>query len=297
VDKEQGIIGQEIKMYDDSADWRLMFALYQCLYQEHPLRDDIAGSVESIAQITPELLYACTDAFYRPQNMALAVAGNVTMEQVLAAVERANLQPVSGEVEKKMPHEPQAVATPRREFTMAVSKPVLGLGFKEAVPAEDEALKMELICDMLTELVCGSITPLYRKLYDEALVSPGFSGELLSVPGALCLMFGGEVSDPELVRDLLLHEIERLRTEGVDEAMFTLCKNQMYGELVQCLDNIEDVAGGLFGAFNRGRTPSQEIETLAALTVQDVNDALQNLLLPQHSATVVIYPAQDDVKE
>ena len=87
-------------MYDDSPDWKLVFTVYECLYHNHPLRDDIAGSVECIAEITPELLYACTDAFYRPQNMTLAVAGNVTMDTVLAAVERAHLAAKPGEVRR-----------------------------------------------------------------------------------------------------------------------------------------------------------------------------------------------------
>ena len=103
VEKEQGIIGQEIKQYDDAPDWRLMFAMYECLYTAHPVRDDIAGSVESIAQITPEILYACTDAFYRPQNMVLAVAGNVTMDEVLAACARADIPVKTGTVERLAP--------------------------------------------------------------------------------------------------------------------------------------------------------------------------------------------------
>ena len=182
VEKEQGIIGQEIKQYDDAPDWRLMFAMYECLYTAHPVRDDIAGSVESIAQITPEILYACTDAFYRPQNMVLAVAGNVTMDEVLAACARADIPVKTGTVERLASAEGPDVAEPYREFSMAVAKPLLGVGFKETPPAGD-ALKTEIICDMLTELICGSMTPLYRRLYDEGLVSPGFSGEILSLPG------------------------------------------------------------------------------------------------------------------
>lgn len=200
-----------------------MFAMYECLYTAHPVRDDIAGSVESIAQITPEILYACTDAFYRPQNMVLAVAGNVTMDEVLAACARADIPVKTGTVERIAPAEGPDVAEPYREFSMAVAKPLLGVGFKETPPAGD-ALKTEIICDMLTELICGSMTPLYRRLYDEGLVSPGFSGEILSLPGALSFLFGGETPEPETVRGLLLDEIARLKREGVDEELFTLCK-------------------------------------------------------------------------
>lgn len=214
VEKEQGIIGQEIKQYDDAPDWRLMFAMYECLYTAHPVRDDIAGSVESIAQITPEILYACTDAFYRPQNMVLAVAGNVTMDEVLAACARADIPVKTGTVERLASAEGPDVAEPYREFSMAVAKPLLGVGFKETPPAGRQRSRRRIICDMLTELICGSMTPLYRRLYDEGLVRPGFSGEILSLPGALSFLFGGETPEPETVRGLLLDEIARLNARA-----------------------------------------------------------------------------------
>ena len=171
---------------------------------------------------------------------------------------------------------------------MAVAKPLLGVGFKETPPAGD-ALKTEIICDMLTELICGSMTPLYRRLYDEGLVSPGLSGE---IQASVSFLFGGETPEPETVRGLLLDEIARLKREGVDEELFTLCKNQLYGELVQDLENIEDVAGALASSFFRGRTPADEIETLASVTLSDVNGALRAMLCTERSATVIIRPAQ-----
>ena len=105
-------------------------------------------------------------------------------------------------------------------------------------------------------------------------------------------LFGGETPEPETVRGLLLDEIARLKREGVDEELFTLCKNQLYGELVQDLENIEDVAGALASSFFRGRTPADEIETLASVTLSDVNGALRAMLCTERSATVIIRPAQ-----
>lgn len=289
VAKEQGIIGQEIKQYDDSPDWRLIFGLYRCLYNAHPIREDIAGTVESIAQITPEMLYACADAFYRPQNMVLAVAGSVTMEQVLAACARAEIPEKTGAIERIAPRESMEIAQRYCEIPMDVAKPLLGVGFKE-IPPQGDSLKAEMVCDILTELICGSMTPLYRRLYDEGLVSPGFSGELLSLPGALSVMFGGEVSDPDRVRTLLLEEIARQKREGADEELFTLCKNQLYGELVQDLENVEDVASALASSFFRGHSPADEIEMLASLTIEDMNEALCTMLCEERSATVLIRP-------
>ena len=288
IAKEQGIIGQEIKMYDDSPDWRVMTALFGCLYEKHPIRHDIAGTVESIASITPEMLYDSCRAFYNPGNMVLAVAGNVTMEQVLAACRRAKLPARPGSVRRFEADEPAAIARPEARFSMQVAKPCLGVGFKEA-PVR--GVKFEVICDMLTEVICGGMTPLYRTLYDQNLVNPGFDGEFLELDGLCCFMFTGETDQPETVRDMLLAEIERLRTEGVDEELFTLCKNQLYGEMVQDLESTESAASLLAGSFLRGCEPGEELAALASVTKQDLDDALQTMLDPSRSATVVVDPA------
>ena len=289
IEKEQGIIGQEIKMYDDSPEWRLVFGIYQNLYQNHGIGEDIAGSTQSIAEITPEMLYACTDAFYRPQNMVLAVAGNVTLEMVLDACARAEIPSRTAPVKRLVCEEPAGVKTHESEIRMAVAKPLVGLGFKETPIAETD-IRAALICDILPELVCGGTTPLYRRLYDEGLISPDFSGEALSVAGATCILFGGETPEPEKVRDMLLEEIARLRREGIDRELFRLCKNAMYGDLVRGLENIEESASGMASMFFRGCTVEDEAAALAALRPEDVEEALRTMLLEEHASTVIIRP-------
>ncbi|WP_346672510.1 EF-P 5-aminopentanol modification-associated protein YfmH [Allofournierella massiliensis] len=291
IQKEQGIIGQEIKMYDDSPDWRIMTGLFGCLYHNHPIRNDIAGTVESIAQITPEMLYDCCRGFYNPGNMVLAVAGNITTEQVLATCKRAKLPAKPATVKRIQPQEPESVARERLEFSMQLAKPCLGVGFKEA-PVE--GARAEIICDMLTELVCGGMTRFYRTLYDQGLVNPGFGGEFLVLDGCCCFLFTGETEQPEKVRGMLLEEIERLRKDGVDEELFTLCKNQSYGEMLQDLENIEDSATALAGSFFRKRSLTEEIEALASVTRQEVDEALQTMLRPERSSTVIIWPKQEE---
>lgn len=276
-------------MYDDSPEWRLVFGIYQNLYQNHGIGEDIAGSTQSIAEITPEMLYACTDAFYRPQNMVLAVAGNVTLEMVLDACACADIPSRTAPVKRLVCEEPAGVKTYESEIRMAVAKPLVGLGFKETPIAETD-IRAALICDILPELVCGGTTPLYRRLYDEGLISPDFSGEALSVAGATCILFGGETPEPEKVRDMLLEEIARLRREGIDRELFRLCKNAMYGDLVRGLENIEESASGMASMFFRGCTVEDEAAALAALRPEDVEEALRTMLLEEHASTVIIRP-------
>lgn len=291
IAKEQGIIGQEIKMYDDSPDWRLLTGLFRCLYREHPIRDDIAGTVESIARLTPELLYACTEAFYRPGNMVLSVAGDVTLDQVVAACRRAGLDapPARHTIEPALFAPENDPPQKELRFSMPVNKPCFAVGYREA-PVPFGSARADMLGELLPELICGGLTELYRKLYDEALVNPEFSGETVSVPGACAVVFTGESEHPRVVADLLRAEIARLRRDGVDPELFTLVKNQMYGEMLADVEGVEDAAEAMAAAFLHGYTLAEEVEALAALTVSDANAALQTMLQEDQAAYVEIEP-------
>lgn len=293
IAKEQGIIGQEIKMYDDSPDWRLMTGLFRCLYKDHPIRDDIAGTVESIAELTPDLLYACTDAFYRPGNMVLSVAGNITMDQALAACHRAGLDKPAPEHTVSVEENRVENDAPQTElkFSMPVNKPCFALAFREDPIARGDVCT-EMLADMLPDLVCGGLTSLYRKLYDQALVNPEFSGDTVSTSGCCVIAFTGESETPRAVADMVREEIARMRREGVDPELFTLVKNQMYGEILADLEGVEDAAEALASAHLRGNTLADEIEALATLTVADANAAMQSMLSEDRMTYVEIEPQQ-----
>ena len=294
IAKEQGIIGQEIKMYDDSPDWRLLNALFRCLYADHPLRDDIAGTVESIAELTPQMLYSCTRGFYAPSNMVLSVAGKITLAQAVDACKRNGLYRARAPHEVEWDIPAQTGPLPHKEafFTMPVTKPCFGVAYREEPLAEGD-LKRELLLDMLGDLVVGGLTKLYRRLYDEALVNPEFSGDFIAVRGACTVAFTGESDTPRQVVDLLQEEIERMRREGVDPEVFMLVKNQMYGELLGDVEAVDDAAEEAAAACLKGRTLADEIAALAALTVEDANALLQTALREENRAYVQIDPAEN----
>ena len=304
IAKEQGIIGQEIKMYDDSPEWRLITGLFECLYHSHPIRSDIAGTVESIARITPEMLYDSCRAFYAPGNMVLAAAGNTTMEQILAACARHGLMDSrpEGRVQRLWAPEPMTLAATEKTLTMPVSKPCFGVGFKEE-PLASGDLRGEALYDLICSCIVGGMSPLYRRLYDEGLVNPGFGGEVLRVDGCCCILFTGESDEPDRVKQLLLEEIARVRTQGVDREIFTLCKNEKYGQLIENLENVEDSASQMADFALSGQTVAQQITMLAALTAEDANAALQRILSTDRMATMYILPdgtaaaAEDEEEE
>lgn len=181
------------------------------------------------------------------------------------------------------------LARPEQTLKMAVSKPCFGIGFKEA-PLEPGDLRTEALYDLVCDCICGGMSPLYRRLYDEGLVNPGFGGEVLRVDGCCCFLFTGESDTPERVRELLCAEIGRIRAEGVDREVFTLCKNEKYGQLIENLENVEDSASQMADFALAGQTVAQQITMLSGLTAEDADRALQTILRPERMAFVRILP-------
>ena len=288
-------------MYEDSPDWRLVTELCQCLYHSHPIRVDIAGTCDSIARITPAMLYDCCQAFYAPANLVLAAAGNLTARQVLDACARAGLDrpaaaPAAPAAQRILAPEPMTLARPQKTLRMAVAKPCFGIGYKEAPLAPGDG-RTEALYDLILCCLCGGMSPLYRRLYDEGLVNPGFGGEVLRADGCCCILFTGESDQPDTVRRLLQEEIERLRAEGVDREVFTLCKNEKYGQLVENLENVEDSASQMADFALLGQTVPQQVEMLAGLTAADADAALQAILQPGRAAYVKILPDRAETEE
>ena len=151
---------------------------------------------------------------------------------------------------------------------------------------------MEVIADLLPALICGGLTNLYRKLYEDSLVNPEFSGDYLSTEGACIIAFTGESETPREVAQMVRDEIARLRQNGVDPELFTLVKNQMYGEMLADVENVDDAAEEAAAACLKGRTLADEIAALAALTVEDANALLQTALREENRAYVQIDPAE-----
>ena len=276
---------------DQAWAQRLITGLFECLYHSHPIRSDIAGTVESIAEITPEMLYDCCKAFYAPGNMVLAAAGNTSMEQILAACARHGLmdEHPAEKVERLLRPEPMTLAAAEKTIAMPIAKSCFGLGFKEE-PLPFGDLRSEMLYELILCCICGGMSPLYRRLYDEGLTNPGFGGEVLRVDGCCCILFTGESDRPDTVRQLLLDEIERVRKEGVDREIFTLCKNEKYGQLIENLENVEDSASQMADFALAGQTVAQQITMLAGLTAEDADAALQHILRPERMAVMYIEP-------
>lgn len=288
VAKEQGIIASEIRMIEDNPDWQVYHNLLQALYVNHPVRNSVAGTAESIAQITPEILTGCHKAFYTPENMVLCVAGNVEPRQVMRLA--AAIVPAGGRPVPERDHgepEPQEAGAQEVTREMEVASTSFLLGFK-ANP--ENSLRRKLVGELAAELLAGESSPLYAKLYQEGLIDKTFGGEFDSTPETGHIIFGGESDRPEAVAEAILNEGVRIAWHGLDDALFHRVKKAAYGSRVRALNSFEHICIQLAYGHFAGYQYLDFAELYDQITRQEVEEFLQETVAASRSALSVIRP-------
>lgn len=242
VEKERGIIEQEILMYEDSAESRVYEDLFRIMFPNHPVRTPIAGTVESIGEITAQMLYDCHKAFYHPANMVLCVEGDVSPEQVLSIAE-AHTPKEPAPVPTRIYGEASLLTEPvRTNSAMSISMPTFSIGFSCPPLAEGEStMHREIIGELAAEILAGESSPLYARLYDEGLVDGDFSIGYENIKDACLISASGDSIDPDGVYEALLEEAQRLEKEGIDEAWFTRLLRSFLGRRIRDLDSFSGV--------------------------------------------------------
>ncbi len=291
VQKEQGIIGQEIRMYDDDAGWRVFFNLLCSVYSEHPVRIDIAGTVESIAKIDAALLYKCYETFYNPSNMFLCIAGPVSPDAILARVDEVMKAAKGVEIERGTFNEPAGVLRERVEVNMPVAQPLFSIGYKEDCSKNPEkSLKERVETDILLEMLAGKSSRLYNDLLDKGLINDQFGCSYFTGYGVAVEMFEGESASPDAVAEAIEAELERLRRDGVDENEFIRAKNALYGKSVRMYNSVERIATALVGAAIEGCGIFEVQEIYDSVTKSDIDACVKRQMSLACRAISVVNP-------
>ena len=296
VEKEQGIIGQEIGMIEDNPEWQVYKQMMQALYHTSPARTPVAGSVESIREITAQTLYDCHKAFYTPGNMCLVVVGDVEPERVLELVNRILPGESEPDIERDYgAEEPTEAAKEYAESSMEVSMPTFLLGFKCPPQHGGEAQHRfaaigELACDVLM----GESSPLYARLYSQGLINGSFGAAFDILPGAAYAYAGGDSKAPEAVAEAILAEAQRLVTEGVDEAYYNRIVNANFGAALRELNSFESIAVSMAEGRFQGFDPYRFPEVYDSICAQDVLNFLRENFTREHMALSVIVPKEEE---
>ena len=265
VEKEKGIIGQEIGMYDDDPAWTLYMNAMDCLYKENAIKIDIAGTVESISKIDKDVLYKCYNTFYHPSNMVM----------VAEVKKRLIDKQKQGEIKRIYPKEETSINMPYKETSMEVSKPIFMIGFKDKIEKENK-VQRHIAIEILMNMLIGKSSPLYQKLYKE--------GELISQPDLdyeftdyyAHVLISGQSKNPKKVQEELLKEIQKQK-ENLDEEHFNRIKKKVYGDYVVEYNNISDISRMLLSDYFKGIESFDYIEQFETVNLEYTKQILQEV--------------------
>lgn len=248
VGKEQGIIAEEIRMYEDNPWERCLQNLLEALYWRHPVQKNICGSVASIAQITPELLYDCYHAFYNPTNMALIVCGDVDTDRIVEIADRALPHTFTAKEIRRVPvDEPREIRAPYTESRMQVAKPIFSIGIKDAdfggTPIE--RMRRDMAMSLLDEILFSRSGRFYNDLFESGVITPSFGSGYSAGESFGFFSISGESDRPEEVLARLKEYLDRVRREGIPDEDFERCKRVMYADEIRAYDSTEEIASRL----------------------------------------------------
>ena len=292
VQKEQGIIGQEIRMGEDNPGIAIYYNLLEMLYEHHPIRDRIAGTVESISEISAQTLYDCHKVFYAPSNMVLCVEGDVepeTIERIAREELGTELAPVPkadfGEAESLLPTEKL------RRVQMEVSAPQFLIGAK--LPQSRggvESMRERITATLALRMLCGSSSPFYTRLYTEGLLNPSFDYEVDLSADTVTVIVGGESRDPDKVLEEFSKEVERIVEEGFDKDFFTRSKRASLGARLRGLEDFENVCVSLASGVFEGYCALDSFDVLESVDIEDCRRFVAEHLSRERLAMSVIEP-------
>ncbi|MDY3971166.1 MAG: pitrilysin family protein [Clostridia bacterium] len=294
VQKEQGIIGQEIRMYDDNGGWKLFFNFLNCLYQNHPVKKEIAGTVESISHITADYLYKCYNTFYNLSNMSIVVVGNVDAARIVQVIEKGvkKNEPFGEEIKKVYPEEPKEIEKNYTEQKLSVAMPLFMLGFKDTDTGYggEKLLKKSIEINILLKMLFGKSSKLYKDLYEKGLINNSFSLEYTMQPDYGYSSIDGESSDPKAVYDAVINEVERVRKEGLSKEDFERIKKVMWGQYIRSQNDVEDYAVTFMQHLFMDIDYFNYYDVYKTVTFDDVKNRFDEHFVKERSALSVVNP-------
>ncbi|MCY9208924.1 EF-P 5-aminopentanol modification-associated protein YfmH [Bacillus subtilis] len=294
VEKEKGIIGQEINMYDDNPDWRLYFGVIENMYKEHPVRIDIAGTVESISHITKDLLYECYETFYHPSNMLLFIVGPVDPEAIISQVrENQGKKPYTDqpEIKREEVKEQEAVFRKEKEIKMNVQGPKCLVGLKSKNPFKlgKELLKHELSMNLLLEALFGKSSAQYESLYEKGYIDETFSFDFTAEYGFGFAAIGGDTPEPdqlaEDISSMLLRAGELITAEKIE-----LARKKKIGTFLKALNSPEYIANQFTRYAFLDMSLFDVVTVLEQITLEDVQDVIQEEIAADRLTVCKVVP-------
>ncbi|WP_414698633.1 EF-P 5-aminopentanol modification-associated protein YfmH [Peptacetobacter sp. AB845] len=297
VEKEKGIIAQEIKMYDDDPSWQVYFNALKAMYQKHNVRIDIAGDVDSIYKITPDELYKCYNTFYNPSNMILFVIGDLDENEVMDVIKKANhsdIDKIEGKIQRFPNEEPKEIAQKEIVEKYQVSMPMFNIAYKD----EDvnlrgkELLKKEVVSDILCDMIFKTGSELNEDMYMKGMVNDSFYGGFYSEVEYAFTLISGEGKDPHKVKDTITEYLERYKKEGLSRVGFERAKKKKIGEFLKYMDSMEFIANNFISYAFKDVNILDYLEVLKEVEFEDVENRLRTHFKEENCVISIVEPIE-----
>ena len=295
VEKEKGIIAQEIKMYNDDPDWNVYFNCLKAMYVNYPARIDIAGTVDSIYKITKEELYKCYNTFYNPGNMALFVVGDLDVEKVIDVTKKSNnykVDRLSKSIERFYPEEPEGVKEKEVIEKFPISMPMFNIGFKDSNVGlkGKELLRKEIVTDILVGMLFKKGSTLYEDLYMQGLINENFGAGFSSQVDYAFSIIAGDSKEPKKVKEIILDYIEKSKKEGLSKEEFERTKKKKIGSFIKCFDSINFIGNSFISYVFKDINLLDYLDIIKDITFEEVEERLKEHFKEEYCVISIVEP-------
>ena len=289
IEKERGIIGQEIKMYDDEPSWKLYMNAMDCLYHKNPIKIDIAGTQESISKIDKKVLYDCYNTFYHPSNMVLVLCGNFEVTHILEEIKNHLVDKASqANITRIYPKEEKGINKKYKEAKMEVSQPIFMIGFKDENKSEEQ-VKKHIAIEILLNMIAGKSSKLYKNLYEKQLIFSSFDLDYEFSSQYAHVLIAGQSKNPELVKEELVKQIEEIKKD-MNEAYFLRIKKKVYGDYVSEYNSVGNIARMFLSDMMKGVQTFDYIEQFKSVNIEYAKKILNEIFNEKNMIMSVIKP-------
>jgi len=275
VEKEKGIIGQEIMMYDDYPEWRVYLNAMQAMYHHNPVKIDIVGTIETIGKIDKEILYKCYHTFYNPSNMTMVICGDFEPEAILEELKKRLVDTkASGEIKRIYQEEPEGIVQEKIEQNLEVSQPLYAIGIKDSGKTD---VKKHIAMEILLNLIIGRSSNLYKELYNEGIIyaQPSLDYEFTKIYSHVLIT--GQSNEPEKVYEKFKQEVNRLKVEGINEDDFERMKKMIYGGYVKEYNDVTDISRMFLADSFKGINSFDYLEEIKGITSKYLEQILKDV--------------------
>lgn len=277
VEKEKGIIGQEIMMYDDYPEWKVYLNALEAMYHNNPVKLDITGTIETISHIDKEILYKCYNTFYNPSNMCLVVCGDFVPEEILKEIEKRLINKnSSGEIKRIYEEEDESIVKPNIEAKMDVSIPLFTIGIKCKPANQTQKVKKDIAISILLNMIIGESSTLYQDLYKSGILLNSPSYEFDFTNEYAHILISGSSRNPQEFYNKLNEEIKNLKTNGLDKENFERIKKKLYGEYIKEYNDVSNIARMFLNDFMNGINSFEYLEEITSIDINYLEQVLKN---------------------